>query len=133
MSDAYPYPAGAPECHCDFCHAAGLPLTAYACDTFTVLFVRRGPAVVVEVVGGVVTRYRPAPGDGEVLAFCSLGGWAACAGCAALIDAGDAPALGRRMLARLAADGLPAALRGVAERQVLAALRGFWAHRACPN
>ena len=89
--------------------------------------------MIVEVVGGVVTRYRPAPGDGAVLAFASPDGWAACAGCAALIDAGDAPALGRRMLDRLAADGLPAALRPVVERQILAALRGFWAHRACPN
>ena len=36
MTFAHPSPAGAPDWHCDFCHAAGLPLTAYACHPFTV-------------------------------------------------------------------------------------------------
>jgi hypothetical protein len=88
---------------------------------------------VIEEVGGVVTQYRAAPGDSEVYAFCSVDGWAACEACAALIDAGDAPALGRRMLARQAGDALPSAHRAAIARQIVAILRGFWRLRPCVN
>jgi hypothetical protein len=133
MSAAHPRRSGGPEARCDFCHAAGPALTAYACGAFTLLFIERGRALLIAEVGGIVTRYRAAPGDGAVHAFCSVGVWAACPACAALIDAGDAPGLGRRMLARLAGPGLPRAHRRAIERQILATVRGFWRHRPCPN
>jgi hypothetical protein len=133
MSAAHPWRSAGPEARCDFCHAAGEPLAGYACRPFTLLFIERGRALLIKEVGGIVTRYQAAPGDGAVYAFCSVGGWAACGACAALIDAGDAPALGRRMLARQAGPGLPPAHRQGIERQVIATLRGFWRHRPCPN
>ena len=123
---AAPHP---PTPHCDFCHAAGEPLAACPCRPFTLLFVRRGDALLVRLVGGVATRHRPEPGEGEVAAFCSLGGWAACPACAARIDAGDAPGLARRMLERQADRALPPAHRAAIARQVEVTVRGFWSHR----
>lgn len=122
-----------PTPRCDFCHVVGTPLTPYPCRPFTLLFIRRGHTLVIRVVDGIVTRHQAAPGDGEVYAFCSLGGWAACAPCAQLIDADDAPALGQRMLACLADDALPPAHRTAIEGQIVATLRGFWRHRPCVN
>lgn len=118
---------------CDFCHAVAALLTPYPCQPFTLLFIRRGDALVIRVVDGIVTRYQAALGDGEVYAFCSLGGWAACPACARLIDAGDAPALGRRMRDGQAGDGLPSAHRRAVECQIVATLHGFWRHRPCVN
>jgi hypothetical protein len=130
---AVPDAGGAPPRHCDFCHASGRALRAYACHPFTILIIQRGGILRCEVVSGIATTYRTAPGDGAVRAFVSLGGWAACDACAALIDAGDLPGLGRRMLACLAGADLPPAHRTAVTRQVLATLRGFWRHRACRN
>jgi hypothetical protein len=133
MSAAHQRRSGGLVARCDLCHAAGLALTTYACGAFTLLFIARGRALLIEDVGGGVTRHQAAPGDGAVAAFCSGGGWAACPACAALIDAGDAPGLGRRMLARQVGPSLPSGHRRAIERQILATLRGFWRHRPCPN
>ncbi|MCC6629297.1 MAG: hypothetical protein IT340_18070 [Chloroflexi bacterium] len=119
--------------HCDFCHAAGEPLVGYACHPFTLLFIARGRTLLIKEIGGIVTRYQVAPGDGLVHAFCSVGGWAACPVCARLIDAGNAPVLARRMFAYQAGSGLPPVHREAIERQIVATLRGFWRHRPCPN
>jgi hypothetical protein len=124
---------GRPPSHCDFCHTTGRALRAYACHPFTILVIQSGDTLRCAVVGSIATTYRPAPGDGAARAVVSLGGWAACDACAAVIDAGDRPGLGRRMVACLAGDDLPPAHRIAAERQVQAALGGFRRHRPCTN
>jgi hypothetical protein len=111
----------------------GVPLTAYPCRPFTVVFIRRGEVLLIRVVTGIATGEQGAPGDGELIAFCSPDGWAACAPCAGLIDAGDVHALGQRMLACLAGADLPPMHRTVIEGQIIATLRGFWRHRPCVN
>jgi hypothetical protein len=94
---------------------------------------RRGATLRVTTVSGIVTRYALAPGDDDVHALVSVGGWAACARCAALIDLGDIDALGRRVVASLALAGMPPAYQPAVARQIYALLRGFWHHRRCLN
>ncbi len=114
---------------CDFCHAASQPLTAYPCHSFTILYIQRGDTLLVREVSGIVTSYQVEPGDDRVYIFVSVGSWAACTTCAALIDAGALDALRQRMVTCLAADGITPAHYPAVERQVLAALAGFWRHR----
>ena len=118
---------------CDFCHAAGPPLTPYPCRPFTLLFILRGDTLLIREYPGAHHPIQPDAAAGRTYAFTSLDGWAACPVCAELIDAGALGALEQRMLTCLNVDSSMPAERAVQTQHVQAILHGFWRHRTSLN